>query len=342
MLLGVDVMRQAWGHRILQQNVTGVNRGVSGPSARRLTYVAPAVAPHGKRTACDSQSNPPHTLAVKSDSTSVEKQLIGGEPTAAKETGRRSARFKESPPGVLCPGRGGGLVPARPSHRPAEQLPAVDMCCDVPLNRPPPTVDKSRGKKSHGDGAPAARTTARPGLEYAVSAPIRTAEDQTMEIRVEPPPAAEDTDPEFELDAAGLDPDESSAIAAEARRGRALDRQLVDDLEHRQGTTAELPDSFMRELGQRARLPASAEERLVRGASAGDARARAELVEAFLPLIGSVARNYRTSRQVSRVELMQEGVVGVLRRWNGTTRPSSARRSGPTRPGGSVRQCSSS
>jgi RNA polymerase sigma factor (sigma-70 family) len=36
-------------------------------------------------------------------------------------------------------------------------------------------------------------------------------------------------------------------------------------------------------------------------------------VEAFLPLIGSVARNYRASTQVTRVELMQEGVVGLLR-----------------------------
>jgi RNA polymerase primary sigma factor len=45
----------------------------------------------------------------------------------------------------------------------------------------------------------------------------------------------------------------------------------------------------------------------------GRRRARAALVDAFLPLIGSVARNYRASRQVTRVELMQEGVVGPLR-----------------------------
>ena len=36
-------------------------------------------------------------------------------------------------------------------------------------------------------------------------------------------------------------------------------------------------------------------------------------MEAFLPLIASVARVYRGSRTITRVELMQEGVVGLLR-----------------------------
>jgi RNA polymerase sigma factor (sigma-70 family) len=36
-------------------------------------------------------------------------------------------------------------------------------------------------------------------------------------------------------------------------------------------------------------------------------------VEAFLPLIASVARVYRGSETITRVELMQEGVVGLLR-----------------------------
>ena len=40
---------------------------------------------------------------------------------------------------------------------------------------------------------------------------------------------------------------------------------------------------------------------------------REELVEAFVPLIGSVARIYRSRVQVDRTELMQEGVVGLLR-----------------------------
>jgi RNA polymerase sigma factor (sigma-70 family) len=114
-------------------------------------------------------------------------------------------------------------------------------------------------------------------------------------------------------DAEGFDREESVAVAAEARRGRELDRRLVGELEHRQATTVELTSGYVQELGRRARLPQSAEQRLVRSAIAGDAHARAELVEAFLPLIGSVARNYRASGQVTRVELVQEGVVGLLR-----------------------------
>lgn len=41
--------------------------------------------------------------------------------------------------------------------------------------------------------------------------------------------------------------------------------------------------------------------------------ARARLVESFMPLIGSVARIYSRVPAVDRSELMQEGVVGVLR-----------------------------
>jgi RNA polymerase sigma factor (sigma-70 family) len=130
-----------------------------------------------------------------------------------------------------------------------------------------------------------------------------------MDLSSSIPPTPE---PPFD-DGAVFDLDESSAIAVEARQGRALDRELVSELEHRQATTAELSIPYMFELGQRARLPQASEQKLVREAVAGEARARAELVEAFMPLIGSVARNYRASGQITRVELMQEGVVGLLR-----------------------------
>jgi RNA polymerase primary sigma factor len=111
----------------------------------------------------------------------------------------------------------------------------------------------------------------------------------------------------------GFGPEESGAIAGEAARGRALDRELTDELEHRAATTHAVTDRYIRELGRRARMPSEAEEGLVRAASEGDPEARARLVEAFLPLVGTVARNYRTSSQVGRIELMQEGVVGLLR-----------------------------
>jgi RNA polymerase primary sigma factor len=61
------------------------------------------------------------------------------------------------------------------------------------------------------------------------------------------------------------------------------------------------------------RLPPEMERDLVIAAGGGDAGARARLVDAFLPTIGGVARLYRSSSAVDRAELMQEGVVGLLR-----------------------------
>jgi len=60
-------------------------------------------------------------------------------------------------------------------------------------------------------------------------------------------------------------------------------------------------------------MDAAAEDALVRRAQAGDRAAREALVEHLLPLIGAVARSYRTGGAVQRVELLQEGVLGVLR-----------------------------
>jgi RNA polymerase primary sigma factor len=61
------------------------------------------------------------------------------------------------------------------------------------------------------------------------------------------------------------------------------------------------------------RLPPALEHDLVLAAEEGDVEARAELVEAFMPLIAGTARMYRNSGAVNRAELMQEGVVGLLR-----------------------------
>jgi RNA polymerase sigma factor (sigma-70 family) len=64
--------------------------------------------------------------------------------------------------------------------------------------------------------------------------------------------------------------------------------------------------------GTRHRLSPARERELVTAAEAGDSEACAQLVEAFLPAIAGVARLYRNSR-VDRSELLQEGVVGLLR-----------------------------
>ncbi len=107
--------------------------------------------------------------------------------------------------------------------------------------------------------------------------------------------------------------EESEGIAAEARRGRALDQELAHDLDRGQATAIAVSGAYLRDLGGRPRLRQPVERRLVREATEGDRDARAKLVEAFLPLIASVARNYRSSRQITRTELVQEGVVGLLR-----------------------------
>jgi RNA polymerase primary sigma factor len=129
----------------------------------------------------------------------------------------------------------------------------------------------------------------------------------------DPAPATPQPVPEEPDDLERFSVDESDAIAGEAARGRALDRRLAEDLEQGGATTRAVSGAYIRKLGQRGRLHAAAEQELVRAAVAGDRDARAALVEAFLPLIGSVARNYRATQQITRVELMQEGVVGLLR-----------------------------
>jgi RNA polymerase primary sigma factor len=62
----------------------------------------------------------------------------------------------------------------------------------------------------------------------------------------------------------------------------------------------------------RALTPAR-ERQLVMAAAAGDPEACEELVDAFLPAIAGVARLYRSVAAVERAELLQEGVVGLLR-----------------------------
>jgi RNA polymerase sigma factor (sigma-70 family) len=63
----------------------------------------------------------------------------------------------------------------------------------------------------------------------------------------------------------------------------------------------------------RPRLSLARERELVVAAQSGDHHAQDQLIEACMPLVGGVARIYRSSPAVDRVELMQEGVVGLLR-----------------------------
>jgi RNA polymerase sigma factor (sigma-70 family) len=106
---------------------------------------------------------------------------------------------------------------------------------------------------------------------------------------------------------------ESELLQAESVAARALDQDLADGLRHRPLGGETSAASYLWDLSDRPRLPAAVERRLIDAAQAGDRRAREELVEAFLPLIAGVARVYRGSRTITRLELMQEGVVGLLR-----------------------------
>lgn len=105
----------------------------------------------------------------------------------------------------------------------------------------------------------------------------------------------------------------ASDLAAAARRGRHADRELATALDRPGPTAPPTSARYLDELGRRAALTPEAERALVAAAKAGDQRARGRLVEAFMPLIASVARLYRDSPRVERIELLQEGVVGLLR-----------------------------
>jgi DNA-directed RNA polymerase sigma subunit (sigma70/sigma32) len=111
--------------------------------------------------------------------------------------------------------------------------------------------------------------------------------------------------------------DESELLQTESFKARALDEDLAVGLRHRRLGGETSSASYLRDLSDRARLPAAVERRLIDAAQTGDRRAREELVEAFLPLIAGIARVYRGSRTITRTELMQEGVAGLLRALEG-------------------------
>jgi RNA polymerase sigma factor (sigma-70 family) len=99
-------------------------------------------------------------------------------------------------------------------------------------------------------------------------------------------------------------------------RGRRLDRELAADLGRTAPRRALGAARYADDLARRPGLAAAAEQRLALEAKRGDATARARLVEAFMPLIASAARGYRGAH-VEQAELLQEGVVGLLRALEG-------------------------
>jgi RNA polymerase sigma factor (sigma-70 family) len=102
---------------------------------------------------------------------------------------------------------------------------------------------------------------------------------------------------------------EALAQAAGERRDSDVADALVRPRPSGPGASA----GYLDRLGRRAFLEPGEERRLILAAKAGESSARGELVEALMPLIASVARPYRQSTRVERIELLQEGVVGLLR-----------------------------
>jgi RNA polymerase sigma factor (sigma-70 family) len=106
---------------------------------------------------------------------------------------------------------------------------------------------------------------------------------------------------------------EGETLARESRTARAVDVALARDLRYGEPRGVTSSAGYFRDLSGRPHLSPEAERQLVVSAQQGDLRAREQLVEAHLPQIAGVARVYRSSTSLTRVELMQEGVVGLLR-----------------------------
>lgn len=104
-----------------------------------------------------------------------------------------------------------------------------------------------------------------------------------------------------------------ASLESASARASDLDRELAGTLERRAPEPAPPSGGYLSALERRDRLSPEREHALVRAAQRGDAAARARLVEAFTPLIAAAAATYRSSATVERLELVQEGVVGLLR-----------------------------
>jgi len=117
------------------------------------------------------------------------------------------------------------------------------------------------------------------------------------------------------MERAGFGDEGSATIEDEARRRIPLDSSLATDLGNEPPTGSREPvtSGYLDRLERRTRLSEPQERQLVATAQAGDRAATARLVEEFLPAIGAVAGPYRHSGRVEPVELLQEGVVGLLR-----------------------------
>jgi RNA polymerase sigma factor (sigma-70 family) len=98
-----------------------------------------------------------------------------------------------------------------------------------------------------------------------------------------------------------------------AARSRRLDTELSAELGRPAPTGAATSAGYVTGLTERPALRPEEERRLVAMAQDGDAAAREQLVERLLPLVVRASSAYRSTPSIQRLELVQEGVVGLLR-----------------------------
>jgi RNA polymerase primary sigma factor len=110
---------------------------------------------------------------------------------------------------------------------------------------------------------------------------------------------------------------DDARLEAALARGQASDRELARRLGRPPLHRAVSRPAYLERLEARPALGRAAEAELVARAQARDEAARAALVDALMPMIAAAARKYRASGAVTRQELLQEGVVGVLRALEG-------------------------
>jgi RNA polymerase sigma factor (sigma-70 family) len=106
---------------------------------------------------------------------------------------------------------------------------------------------------------------------------------------------------------------QSETPATAAGAARRADRALAAAIDRPRPAGDGPGARYLDDLRHRPQLPREEEDALVAAAQERDAAGQERLVETFLPLIASVANEYRGSPGVDEVELIQEGVVGLLR-----------------------------
>jgi RNA polymerase primary sigma factor len=113
-------------------------------------------------------------------------------------------------------------------------------------------------------------------------------------------------------DAPAHEPGEAAALAAASQRARRLDSELARRLGLPEPAGEPLAQAYYDALARRALQDPEAQEELVERAKAGDPRARARLIDALMPRIAAVARDYRMTPVIERAEMIQAGAVGML------------------------------